>query len=200
MGARGSGRTEGTAAAGAAGGPSGRTGVAERARLDRGAYGVYSGDRFSLQAGVEPGSSGGDVDERPRVLIVEDEPESLDVARLAVEAAGAEVLVADTGEEALRIAHEERLDLILLDLALPGIDGAEVARRLRDDASTAAIPVVVVTAHVVREVVERALREGVRECIFKPYRIRQLQSVIARYLPAAPEEEGPPPGFPPLQP
>jgi two-component system cell cycle response regulator DivK len=149
---------------------------------------------------VEPGSSGGDVDERPRVLIVEDEPESLDVARLAVEAAGAEVLVADTGEEALRIAHEERLDLILLDLALPGIDGAEVARRLRDDASTAAIPVVVVTAHVVREVVERALREGVRECIFKPYRIRQLQSVIARYLPAAPEEEGPPPGFPPLQP
>jgi CheY-like chemotaxis protein len=139
--------------------------------------------------------------DRPHVLIVEDDPVSLDVARLAVEAAGAAVLVADSGEEALRLAREEGPDLILLDLALPGIDGAEVARRLREDGGTSRIPVVVVTAHVVREVVERALREGVRECIFKPYRIHQLQSVIARYLPPAAEGPGAasgPPAGPPL--
>ena len=130
--------------------------------------------------------------ERPHVLIVEDDPVSLDVASLAVEAAGATVLVATSGEAALKVALEEMPDLILLDLALPGIDGAEVARRLRDDERTREIPVVVVTAHVVREVIEQARREGVQECIFKPYRIHQLQSVISRYLPGTLEVEGPP--------
>lgn len=138
--------------------------------------------------------------ERPHVLIVEDDPVSLDVARLAVEAAGAAAVVATSGEAALKVALEESPDLILLDLALPGIDGAEVARRLRDEERTRDIPVVVVTAHVVREVIERARTEGVRECIFKPYRIHQLQSVISRYLPGTldleqtlpPTREGPP--------
>lgn len=136
--------------------------------------------------------------ERPNVLIVEDDPVSLDVASLAVEAAGATALVATSGEAALKVALEEMPDLILLDLALPGIDGAEVARRLRDDERTREIPVVVVTAHVVREVIEQARRVGVQECIFKPYRIHQLQSVISRYLPgtldmeSTPPQEGPP--------
>jgi CheY-like chemotaxis protein len=139
---------------------------------------------------VYPAGLGGKVKDLPRVLIVEDDPVSLDVARLAVEAAGAAALVATSGEEALKVALEEMPDMILLDLALPGIDGSEVARRLREDEQTREIPVVVVTAHVVREVIERARREGVRECIFKPYRIHQLQSVITRYLPETVEMEG----------
>jgi DNA-binding response OmpR family regulator len=83
---------------------------------------------------------------RRRVLVVDDEPSIRLLCRVNLGASGMDVLEASDGAEGLALAREERPDLVLLDVMMPGLDGWEVARQLAEDEATAAIPIVFLTA------------------------------------------------------
>ena len=78
-----------------------------------------------------------------RILVVDDEPSILELVAYNLRRAGFEVLTADNGEDGLRIAREEEIDLVILDVMLPGIDGFEVLRALRRHSE---LPVLLLTA------------------------------------------------------
>ncbi|HZT09017.1 MAG TPA: response regulator [Chloroflexota bacterium] len=80
-----------------------------------------------------------------RILVVEDDPTTSDILRILLEDSGCSIVTAENGEEALRRAQEGDVDLITLDLGLPGIDGRELLRRFRDEPNTARVPVIVIT-------------------------------------------------------
>ncbi|MFO1212660.1 MAG: two-component system response regulator [Paenacidovorax caeni] len=84
-------------------------------------------------------------DQRPRLLLVDDEPTNLQVLRHVLQA-DYRLLFATDGERALQVAREQRPDLILLDVMMPHLDGYAVCRVLKADAATAAIPVIFITA------------------------------------------------------
>ena len=82
----------------------------------------------------------------PLVMIVDDNDTNRKLARDVLRAAGLRTIEAASGREGLSLAHDRRPDVILLDLRLPDMDGTEVARRLRDGAETAPIPIVALSA------------------------------------------------------
>jgi DNA-binding response OmpR family regulator len=122
-----------------------------------------------------------------RVLVVDDDVTVRDVVRRYLERAGHEVRLAGNGEEALRLAEDIRPDLVVLDLMLPGLDGLEVCRRLRQ---RAAVPVVMLTALGEEEDRIAGLQLGADDYVTKPFSPRELAlrvgSVLRRAV-AAPE-------------
>ena len=80
-------------------------------------------------------------DQRPRLLLVDDEPTNLQVLRHILQA-DYRLLFATDGERALQVAREQRPDLVLLDTMMPNLDGYAVCRALKADATTASIPVI----------------------------------------------------------
>jgi CheY-like chemotaxis protein len=95
-----------------------------------------------------------------RVLTVDDNPTNLKVLLQMLEAAGNSVLVATNGADALKIAAQALPDLILLDVVMPGMDGYEVCRRLKEDGATESIPVVFLTARDQKEDIIAGFRAG----------------------------------------
>ncbi len=83
---------------------------------------------------------------KKRILCIEDEAEMIELMRLVLEREGFEVIGAMGGEQGLKVVKQEKPDLILLDLMMPGMDGWEVYRQMRADKELADIPVVIVTA------------------------------------------------------
>jgi DNA-binding response OmpR family regulator len=83
---------------------------------------------------------------KKRILCIEDEAEMIELMRLVLEREGFEVIGAMGGEQGLKVVKTEKPDLILLDLMMPGMDGWEVYRQMRADRELADIPVVIVTA------------------------------------------------------
>ena len=81
----------------------------------------------------------------PQILIVEDNPESLDIFQTRLASHGYKILTASDGEAALAIAREKQPDLILLDIMMPKLNGVEVCRRLKGDSSLPFMPIVMVT-------------------------------------------------------
>jgi CheY-like chemotaxis protein len=117
-----------------------------------------------------------------RVLVVDDDPDIRAFVELALEDEGYEVASAVDGE-ALVQAREQHPDVILLDLMMPGMDGVEVSRRLRDDPATAAIPVIVMSAH--DRIRALAAQMAVQDRLPKPFQIDQMYATVARWRPAA---------------
>ena len=109
-----------------------------------------------------------------RILVVEDNPLNLKLVRDVLDAAGYDVLSATSGEEGLRVAAEHTLDLVLMDLQLPGIDGSETLHRLRQDGLGPGVPVVAVTAFAMAEDHARAERAGFDASVEKPISVRGL--------------------------
>ena len=99
---------------------------------------------------------------KEKVLVVDDEEDILELVRYNLDKDGYKVTAALTGEEALRKARSENYDLIILDLMLPGIDGLEVTRKLRDDSKTRSVPVVMLTAKGEESDVVAGLELGIR--------------------------------------
>jgi two-component system alkaline phosphatase synthesis response regulator PhoP len=118
-------------------------------------------------------------DDRQRVLIVEDEPNIASFARMYLEAAGFEVSIAARGDEGLRMAEEEPPNLVILDLMLPGLDGYEVTKRLRQKGQT---PIIMLTARddAVDKVV--GLELGADDYITKPFNPRELVARVRAVL------------------
>ena len=105
-----------------------------------------------------------------RVLLVDDEDDVREVAQLSLEMVGGwEVIAAGSGEEAVRLAGTEPLDAILLDVMMPEMDGLATFRRLRDDPATREIPVLLLTAKVRPDDLERFAGLGVDGVIAKPF-------------------------------
>ena len=116
-----------------------------------------------------------------RVLVVEDHEDNLELMVAALEDEY-EVLIARDGAEALELAGRERPDLILMDMALPGMDGWEAVRTLKDDDELRSTPIVAVTAHAMKGDREKALAAGCDDYISKPIVLKLLHDVIAKFL------------------
>ncbi len=97
-----------------------------------------------------------------RILVVEDNPKNMKLVRDVLEFSGYEVIEATTGEDGVRLAETERPHLILMDLQLPGIDGAEALRQIRVGPDGQDVPVVAVTAFAMDEDQDPSVRVGVR--------------------------------------
>jgi two-component system, cell cycle response regulator DivK len=122
------------------------------------------------------------------ILYVEDNDDNVFMLRPRLERQGFRVLVATDGEGGLRLVREERPDLILMDLSLPGLDGWEATRRLKAGGATRAIPVIALSAHAMAGDRERALAAGCDDYDAKPVNLRRLLEKIRALLP---EEGGP---------
>jgi phosphate regulon transcriptional regulator PhoB len=109
-----------------------------------------------------------------KALIIDDEQAIVDLVRHHLEKEGFQCLEANDGETALRLARENKPDLLILDLMLPGIDGLEICRLLRRDPSTAQVAIIMLTAKA--EEVDRivGLEMGADDYIVKPFSPREL--------------------------
>jgi DNA-binding response OmpR family regulator len=117
-----------------------------------------------------------------RVLIVDDEPSIVLSLQFLLSREGYEVDIARDGESALALAALRPPDLVVLDLMLPGIDGYEVCRRLRESPATAATRIVVVTARGREAERVRGLEEGADAYVTKPFSTRELIATVGRFL------------------
>jgi two-component system KDP operon response regulator KdpE len=125
-----------------------------------------------------------------RLLAVDDEPQILRALRTSLSARGHEVLTAPNGETALDFLTEGEVDLVVLDLGLPGIDGVEVIKRLR---SWSSVPVIVLSVRDAQADKVAALDAGADDYVTKPFAMGELLArirAVLRRLSGA-EEEGP---------
>jgi CheY-like chemotaxis protein len=118
------------------------------------------------------------------ILIVEDNPQSLELMTYLLGAAGHTVHTAQSGVQALHAALSRRPDLVLLDLQLPDLDGYEVLRALRDDKRCAALKIIAVTAVAMVGDRERTLTAGFDHYVPKPINPRTFVAEIENWLPA----------------
>jgi two-component system alkaline phosphatase synthesis response regulator PhoP len=116
------------------------------------------------------------------ILVVDDEPGIVTIARDYLDRAGFRVISAGDGVSALRLARAERPSLLVLDLMLPGMDGLDVARALREDPATRALPIIMLTARV--EETDRliGLELGADDYITKPFSPRELVARVRAVL------------------
>lgn len=130
--------------------------------------------------------------ERKRVLIVDDERDLVMPLALRMSSSGRfEVAVAYDGEEGLARAAVFRPHVAVIDLSMPGLDGWQLCRRLREDARTRRTTVVIMTASLSPDLRRRALTEGVTELLLKPFEEADLLDAIERDVRAAnPASEG----------
>ena len=119
-----------------------------------------------------------------KILIIEDNPLNLELAQDLLELAGYRVLSAPIAEMGIKIAMSEIPDLILMDIRLPGMNGLEAIRLLKQDNLTKRIPIVALTANAMPGEEERALQGGSVGYITKPINTRQFASQVADYLSA----------------
>ena len=119
----------------------------------------------------------------PSVLLVEDNPRNLKLARDVLEHAGFAVTTVTTGEEAHPAARTTLPDVILMDLQLPGIDGFAALELIRDHEPTAHIPIVALTAFAMHRDRERALGSGFAGYLEKPISVREFPAQVRRHLP-----------------
>ncbi len=122
------------------------------------------------------------MNDKPAILWVDDEQKVLDLAGFRIKMLGYRVMTATSGEDALSQVAAERPDLIILDITMPGMDGVTVCSRLKKSASSASIPVLMMTARSDVEDVNRAMAAGADAYMVKPYYPSVLQMKIFRHL------------------
>jgi CheY-like chemotaxis protein len=122
--------------------------------------------------------------DRPaRVLVVEDNDMNMQLVEYLLEEGGYQIVKAASGEEALATARGgEPVDLILMDIHLPGIDGLSVIREMKSDVRTGAIPILALTAHAMRGDKDRFLDAGCDGYISKPIDVKTFLTSIRSYL------------------
>ena len=125
-----------------------------------------------------------------RVLVVDDEPQLLRALRINLEARAYEVATAGTGGQALRAAHDEHPDLVVLDLGLPDIDGVDVVRRLRE---WTPVPIVVLSGRSTSRDKIEALDAGADDYVSKPFHLDELVARIRAVSRRTSGTEDPPP-------
>lgn len=118
------------------------------------------------------------------ILLVEDNEKNMKLARDLLRFHGFETIEATNAEDGITLARDRRPRLVLMDIQLPGMDGVTALLRLREDPATAAIPVVAMTASVMKEDRERFDRAGFDGFLMKPIDVRvfpqQVRDAVAR--------------------
>ena len=120
--------------------------------------------------------------ERARILVVEDNLMNMELAVDLLSLQGYEVLQAHTGQEALDITNSQRLDLILMDVQLPGMDGLAVTKKIRENPKTRDIPIVALTAHAMKGFEQRIIQQGCTGYISKPIDTREFPKAVERFI------------------
>jgi len=123
-----------------------------------------------------------------KVLVVDDDVKTVELVKLYLNRDGYRVLTAYDGTEALRLARENHPDLIVLDLMLPGMDGFELCRTLRDESD---VPIVMLTARTTDEDKLTGLSLGADDYVSKPFSPRELAARVRAVLRRLPGERGP---------
>jgi two-component system, cell cycle response regulator DivK len=120
------------------------------------------------------------------ILYIEDNPDNMMLVKRALEAHGYNLLQAKNGIDGVAAAENEEVDLILLDINLPDIDGYEVARRIRSSAkhSLVYVPIIAVTANALKGDAEKALNAGCDVYMSKPINIRELWARVEAFVPS----------------
>ena len=118
-----------------------------------------------------------------RILVVDDEPDILDVATIRLRHLGYEIIPAVDAEEALAILQNDIPDLILLDLLLPKMQGNELCRKLKSDDKFKKIPIILFTASAIRPFIFSKIEEiGADDCIFKPFEPEELLGKVKKFI------------------
>jgi two-component system alkaline phosphatase synthesis response regulator PhoP len=123
-----------------------------------------------------------------RVLVVDDDAKTVELVKLYLNRDGYRVFTAYDGNEALRLAQEKKPDLIVLDVMLPGIDGFEVCRIIRDESD---VPVIMLTARTTDQDKLGGLELGADDYVTKPFSPRELAARVRAVLRRLPGERGP---------
>ncbi|MFZ1039767.1 MAG: response regulator [Anaerolineales bacterium] len=120
------------------------------------------------------------------VLYVEDNPDNMLLVKRVLIAGGYNVLEAENGMAGLSVAENQDVDLILLDINLPDIDGYEVARRLRSNKKQALayVPIIAITANALRGDAEKALAAGCDVYMSKPINVHELRARVEAFVPS----------------
>ena len=121
-------------------------------------------------------------DGQKRILVVDDEPSIVKIIRKQLEICGYAVAVASDGEDGLKQATEQLPDLIVLDVMLPKKNGFEVCTTLKQQATTAKIPILMLTARAQRRDYDEGVGHGANAFLTKPFSLDELAKKIAELL------------------
>lgn len=120
------------------------------------------------------------------ILVVEDNDKNRKLVRDLLSVTGYQLLEVETGEDGVRVARERHPALILMDIQLPGINGIEALRQLRTDPSTAAIPIIAVTASAMTQDRQKIMAAGFDAYQAKPISVRPFLALVREVLDRAP--------------
>lgn len=117
-----------------------------------------------------------------KILIVEDDPRSLKMIQMTLRSYGYSLLEATDGEEALKVARNDKPDLIIMDLRLPKVSGLEVTRQLRQMSDFNHIAIIAITAYAMKGDKEKAISAGCDAYVAKPINTRELPKLVTEML------------------
>lgn len=115
-------------------------------------------------------------------MVVEDNEKNRKLVRVVLKAKGYNVIEATTGEEALNLLKNQKPNIILMDIQLPGIDGLTLIKQIKADSVTKEIPIIAVTAYAMKGDEQKILDTGCEAYMSKPINTQELPLVIEKYI------------------
>mgnify|MGYP001615120093 FL=1 len=116
------------------------------------------------------------------VMVVEDNEKNRKLMRVVLKAKGYNVIEAATGEEALNILRNQKPDIILMDIQLPGIDGITLIKQIKETTALKDIPIIAVTAYAMKGDEEKIMEAGCDAYVSKPINTQELPLIVEKYI------------------
>ena len=116
------------------------------------------------------------------VMVVEDNEKNRKLMRVVLKAKGYNIIEAATGEEALNLLKNQKPDIILMDIQLPGIDGLTLIKEIKASAVTKDIPIIAVTAYAMKGDEQKILDTGCNAYVSKPINTQELPLIVEKYM------------------
>lgn len=120
--------------------------------------------------------------DKKKILIVDDNPQSVEMLQIILEDEGFAVITAYVGEIGLKKATEEKPDILILDIMLPGMDGYQVCEAVKNNPDTGNIPIIMLTGKDMGDDFEKAMEKRADWYVVKPYNIEHLLGVIRKLI------------------